>query len=186
MKNSYAQLAIALVLLLAVFGAYGMWYHELSSVSDDVGTLTSEVALKNLDAAQAASAEKELTKLSTEEGAIEGYFVPSSDVVSFLEDTEGIGTATGAKVSVVSVNANPTPRPHLDLSLKIVGSFDAVLRTVGAIEYGPQDVRTSTLTLDSVPDDKAPTWTATMAVKVGTTSTSPKAPTPSTTATTTP
>ncbi|MBU2103516.1 hypothetical protein KKD95_00690, partial [Patescibacteria group bacterium] len=81
------------------------------------------------------------------------------------------GKGLGATVSVASVSAETTTtRPHLKLSLKITGSFDSVLRTLGAIEYGPYDSQLLTTTFDT-PKVSDPTldaeWTATTAFVIG-------------------
>jgi len=191
MSKTYFQLISAAALFAIVLGGYAAWYHALGSVNNELSDLSAKVAAQNQSAAQAVAAEGELAKLSAEEGVIHGYFVSTSDVVSFLEALQKTGSSLGAKVSVTSVAANPAPRPHLDLALTISGSFDAVMRTVGAIEYGPHDITVKTLTVDSAaPADGSASaaWTAALALQVGTASSSPALPASATTtvATTTP
>lgn len=183
MSRSYLiHLGIALAVLAAALVVYGFWYAALGTLSSEVAGLTAEVAAKNQNVTQAVIAEDELSKLSDEEGAIRGYFVAPADIVPFLESLQTVGAAAGAKVSVVSVSASPTPRPHLSLALKITGPFDAVLRTVGAIEYGPHDITTTTLSLDQGQGDVIG-WSASLAVDVGAASASPA---PAASVTTTP
>lgn len=191
MSKTYFQLISAAALFAIVLIGYALWYHALGSVSGELADLSAKVAAQNRSAAQAIAAEDELAKLSAEEGAIHGYFVSTSDIVSFLEALQKTGSALGAKVSVTSVSANAAPRPHLDLALTISGSFDAVMRTIGAIEYGPHDIVVKTLTVDSgtsADGSASAGWTAALALQVGTASSSPALPPPATTtaATTTP
>jgi hypothetical protein len=63
------------------------------------------------------------------------------------------------------------------MSLRIVGSFDAVMRTLGAIEYQAYDTTLANVTLDTPTGEN---WTASASFLVGTpptaTSTAPKQP----------
>jgi hypothetical protein len=174
--KTYSYLIAATLLFIIVLSGYGLAYRTLGSISDEVISLTAQVAGKNADAAQALGAEKELTKLATQEAQIHGYFVASSDIVPFLESLQNMGAGTGVKVNVAAVAENKTPRPHLDISLKITGPFDAVVRTVGAIEYSPHDIQVTTLALDATPGEKETIWTASMAMRVGTASSSSAMP----------
>lgn len=182
MKRPFAHLLIALGILTAALIAYGIAYHVLGKMSASTASLAAEVAAKKESASAAALAEEELKRLVQEEAAIAAYFVVPDDIVSFLETLQEEGKMLGTDVTVISVSAVPTPRPHLDLALKVEGTFDAVTRTVGAIEYSPFDLTVSSLVLDSVQEPtesgNASTgeWTAQMKLSVGTASSTPTTP----------
>lgn len=173
--------AVHLFIALGIFAGacigYGIAYHALGTLSASVTALTKEVAAKKESAAAATLAADELARLSVEEEQINGYFVVQDNIVSFLETLQAKGVVLGSVIKVVSVSANPGTRPHLDLALSITGSFDAVMRTVGSIEYSPHDITVTSLVLDvidSADEDAPPGWTATMKMTVGTaTSTKP-------------
>jgi hypothetical protein len=126
----------------------------------------------------------------TLEQALRAYFVSTSDVVSFLEELQSTGKAFGTTVEVVSVSSTGEGKAaHLSIALKIDGSFDGVVRTLGSLEYSPRDIVVNDAALGI--SGKAH-WTATAAITVGTRA-KPKVPAPvkpaataSTTATTTP
>ncbi len=188
MNRVYFHLIFATTLFIVALICYAFWYGALGALSFEVAALSSEVTAKNQSAAQALVAEDELAKLSAEENIIHGYFVSTADIVSFLEGLQTLGSFAGAKVSVVSVSANPSPRPHLDLALKVSGSFDAVMRAVGAIEYSAHDIQVTTLTLDTVTslDPKIPSgWAAALVLQVGTASSTPLVSKPANNATST-
>lgn len=177
MKKTYFYLTFALIFFAVTLGGYAVWYYELGALSSSVSDITAEVTARNQGAAQALVAEDELTKLSAQESAIRNYFVSSSDIVSFLEGLQTVGTQFKSKVSIVSVEANPLPRQHLNLSLHISGSFDAVMRTVGAIENSPHDVSMLTLTVSATnPTASSTSWDAVTTLEVGTASSTPSRP----------
>ncbi len=185
MNRAYYHLVIAAIFFAVVLSVYLFWNNTLMRVSGEVASLASDITTKNKTFAETIVAEKELTKLSTEESTIQGYFVKTADVVPFLEGMQTLGSSVGAKVTIVSVSTNPLPRQHLELALRISGTFDAVVRAVGLIEYSPYDVTTTSLTLSSDPstDPKVGSvWSGALTLQIGTASST----VPVKTATTTP
>ena len=67
------------------------------------------------------------------------------------------------KVLSVSVD-NSSKQTSLVLSLVVSGTFDAVMRTVGAIEFAPYDVLISKL---SLANEEKNVWNANLEIVVG-------------------
>lgn len=170
-RTSLIQLVIALAVLASVFGAYGFWYSLVGKSSVEAAALSEEIRTKSQDSARVAAAKVALESLAEDEAAMRAYLVREKDIVSFLGTLEDTGTSLGSSVEVASVSANSQgERSQIQLSLKITGSFDAVLRTLGAIEYGPYDSAIQSVTFDTVPVDGAasPAWTAVATFTLGT------------------
>ena len=164
------QFIVALLVLFGVLGAYAFWYHSVGKASAQAAQLASEIRTKTEDSARVESAREALASLAEDEASIQGYLIRQQDIVTFLEGLESSGTTLGATVEVVSVSAETKKTPaHIALSLKISGSFDAVLRTLGSIEYGPYDSSVTGLTLDTViGEDGTATWNAATTLTIGT------------------
>lgn len=165
------QLSLALAVLVGVLTAYGAWYVVVGQASATSAALATEIETKTQESARVASAREALETLATDEASIQAYFIRQEDIVTFLERLESSGTALGSVVEVVSVGAEDgDERPHIRLSLKITGSFDAVMRTLGAIEYGPYDSAITSVTLDTLPSENGPSgrWTAAATLTLGT------------------
>jgi hypothetical protein len=186
MKNSsFIQIISACILLVAVIAAYAFWYSLIAAESVNASSLAQQIEVQKQSTSQIAQAKAELSQLSSKESTVDQYFVSTSDVVPFLEQIQSIGKYLGANVQVVSVAANPgTPFGYLTLSLTITGTFDAVSRTIGAIEYEPYDTSITSLTLNTVPSssgapitaNSSPQWTASAIFSIAaqtSTSTSP-------------
>ncbi len=170
-RRALIELVIAFFILAAVLAAYGSWYVMVGKASAESASLAKEIETKTLDSARVASAKAALESLIAGEESMRSYLVQEADVVPFLGRLEDAGTTLGASVEVVSVNAEPVEaRENLRLSLKITGSFDAVLRTLGALEYGPYDTRVVNVTFDTVAggEDPSGAWTATATLLIGT------------------
>lgn len=173
MNRSLFSLILSFVLLVAALSGYFVFYHAVNVLGDKVTTLRTQIAVKSavsgatpasIDSAAITAAKREAVQ----------YFVDPSGIADFLGGLESIGTTTGAHVAVVSVAEDKKSSGRLIIALQATGSFDAVLRTVGVIEYSPYDLTVSNLVLSapSKNDDKSAvgSWTASMTVSVGSTS----------------
>jgi len=169
---TYIHLSTALILFAGIIAAYGFWYATVGTASAEAAQLAEKIKTAGHDSARVAAAKAALVSLAEDELSVRTYLVPTNDVVPFLEGLEQTGKQLGAAVEVASVSAqNSTNRPHLLLALKITGSFDSVLRTLGAIEYGPYDSELTNLTLDTPrleAGEASVAWTATATFTIGT------------------
>lgn len=169
---------LAIAVLIVAFSAYGIWYTTVSKKSAEAASLAAEIQTKHQDSERIKAAKDELLKISTDEALVNGYFVSTNDVVPFLETLQSTGKNLGSTVEIVSVSADPgKPHAHLNLSLSITGSFDSVVRTLGAFEYNPYDATLQSLTLDTpqTGTGKVAQWTAAATFFIGTTN-SPQTP----------
>lgn len=164
------HLLVAALLLVGVLGAYAFWYASVGRLSVEAALLSEAIRTKSQDSARVAAARVALESLSEDEEAMRAYLVREQDIVPFLGALEDTGASLGATVEVVSVAADTKEeRERLVLSLKILGSFDAVQRTLGAIEYGPYDSAVQSVTFDTVPKEAGSAgWTAVASFTLGT------------------
>jgi hypothetical protein len=170
MKSPLAHLVVALVVGVLAFVAYGVWYSAVSRSSQHVADLQTRIDEANTNVSRIASARAALAEIANDEASVQGYFVPESGVVAFITALEGIGPKEHSTVSVLSVStAGTAAQPTLLLTLSVAGSFDAVMRTVGAIEYAPYDLSITKLSLTE--NDKN-LWQANLSLTVGSAPTS--------------
>jgi hypothetical protein len=168
MKRSFTQLILALIFFGVVLAGYAAWYFSVQKESAVAAQLASQIDDQSKNSTRSAAAQKALASLSLEQAEIEGHFIATQDVVPFLESLQKMGTTLGTVVSVGSVAADPSPRPHLVLSLSIKGSFDGIMRTLGAIEYEPYDIRVTSFSINNAPSDTGTsTWSGAMNMSVG-------------------
>ncbi len=167
MKKPLMHLGLALALVMGAIGGYVFASYMLGTESARSSALLSDIAAKRDAQEASARARAALLGADAERAAIHGYFVEPEGVVAFLEGLEDTGASVGSRVTVASVVEVTEPRPHLDIALKIDGSFAPVMRTIGMLEYGPHDLTVSQLTLAEGRDDEGSAWTATMTISVG-------------------
>lgn len=173
-RLALVQLAFALGILFVVLSVYGAWYVIVGKTSAEAAALAEQIRIKGEDSARIKAAQEALESLGEDEAAVRAYLVREADIVPFLGGLERTGTTLGSTVEVVSVGAETGTPPAIALSLKITGSFDAVMRTLGVIEYGPYESRVVSMTLDTVTNESgAAVWTAATTFRIGTQAATP-------------
>ena len=166
MKSSFLRLVLALLVLLGSLAGYGAWYAAVSAQSTAAADIENKISVKRDAASRIDSARAALSEISGDEASVQNYFVSENEVVAFIDALEARGRAQGASVSVLSVaNDKIATHPALSLSLRVTGTFDAVMRTVGSIEYSPYDLSLKTLSLGL---DGKNAWHADLSIVVGT------------------
>ena len=167
MKPTLTQAGIAIVILGCTLALYGFSYAAISAKSAEVAGLENLITTKMETAKRIASARAALVEIAGEEAGIRNYFVSGDSVVAFIDNLEARGRAQRTSVTVLSVStASDDAHPTLAMTLAIEGTFDAVMRTIGAIEYAPYDLRVTTVALGLTAKNG---WHADLSLNVGST-----------------
>lgn len=141
MRSSLIRLVLAFAIFGASIGAYFFLYSLISDKSLTVASLEQQINDQTATTERVAAARAALAEIAGDEAVVQSYFVPEAGVVSFINSLESIGSSLGTQVSINSVSASGAgSRAQLALSLSVGGSFDGVMRTLGAIEYAPYDL----------------------------------------------
>ena len=165
MKSPLVHILIASLVCVSTITCYGFWYSAVRDKSTVATLLENKIIAKTETARRIASARASLADIAGDEASMRSYFVPETGVVSFIDNLEAQGKKLGTTVNVLSVSAGGAEtQPTLIFSLTISGKFDAVMRTLGAIEYAPYDLSVSTL---SIQQDGKNEWSANVSLLVG-------------------
>ena len=177
MRSPLIHLLLASLFCSLAFTSYGFWYATVAKKSAAVAALQNQINAKTETASRIATTRTALSEIAEDEAIVRDYFVPETGVVAFINSLEGRGRALGTDISVLSVSNDTkgSARPVLAFALSIKGTFDAVMRTVGSIEYAPYDIEVTTL---SVGQDAENSWHANVKLLVGSVSASAAANTP--------
>lgn len=146
MKSSLTHFIFALALCAGSAAGLWFWYTTIAEKSVEATILQGQINAKSGAISRITTARTVFAEIANDEVAVQSYFVPETGVVAFIDMLEGRGRVLGTTVSVLSVSTGGDPvHPTLELSLSIKGSFDAVMRTVGSIEYAPYAISISSL-----------------------------------------
>ena len=158
MRSPLTHLVFVLSICIATIVGYGFWYAALKDKSTKVAELESQIVVKTEITGRIAFARASLAEITRDEASMRSYFVPETGVVAFITDLESRGKAQGANVSVRSVRTSGTGAGQaLVFALIVEGTFGAVMRTVGTIEYAPYALSVSAL---SIGQDDTDSWHA--------------------------
>lgn len=165
MTKTLITLSIVILVCVATLVGYGVWYRVVVDRSAQVAIVERQVAEKSQDATRTDALRAILAEIEGDEALVQGYFVSEDRVAAFIDGLEARGRALGAGVVVSSVaNADTEGHTALALVLVVSGSFEAVMRTVGAIEYAPYDLTITSLILTHEPKGG---WRADLKLTVG-------------------
>lgn len=173
MKPHFIHALIAFSLCASALVGYGFWYAAVANKSTVVASLQNQIDTKVESAARVASARAALAEIAGDESAVRSYFVPETEIVSFIDDLVARARALQATVKILSVSAdNSRDQSTLSFSLTVKGTFDSVMRAVGMIEYAPYNLSLEKL---SVGKDEKDVWHANIELLVGSVPASPAA-----------
>ena len=177
MKSHLIQLILALVVCAAALVGYWVWYGAVASTSAAVTALQSQIDTKTRVANRMATTRSALAEIVGDEAVVQNYFISETGVVAFIDSLEALGRVNGATaVNVLSVSTGgASAQPTFTFTLSIKGTFDAVMRAVGAIEYAPYDISISSL---AIGQDAKNVWHADLTFLVGTSAASAPPNTP--------
>lgn len=165
MRSPLIHFLAVLAVAVVIVAGYTMGYLAISKKSNEVASLQEQIAVAGENMKRIASARAALAEIAGDEANVRSYFVSESSVVAFIDDLEARGEGQKATVSVISVSKSGTPaRPTLVFALAITGTFDAIMRTIGAIEYAPYDI---SLTRVSANKAEKEGWHAELSLSVG-------------------
>ncbi|MBU6321073.1 MAG: hypothetical protein KGI78_03895 [Patescibacteria group bacterium] len=170
MKTSVVAPILATCALVAALAVYASSWSSVGAAKAAVADLARKVEAASAESVRLASIDGRLASLGTEAGTIDNYFVPEADVADFINELETRGKEAGAAISIASVAAVPATgaaHPALSIAVTIRGSFDAVLRALGSIEYSPHALSVTSAAVAAAPDGKS--WTASANLLVGAT-----------------
>ncbi len=166
MKSPFIHLILSIVISALALAGYGAWYATVSAKSASATVLQDRIDIKTEAVSRMATTRAAFTEIAGDEAAVQSYFVPETSVVSFIDGLEARGRSLGTAISVLSVSTETvSSQPMLAFDLSIKGTFDAVMRTVGVIEYAPYAI--SIVAFSTGYDKKNSLWSANLKLRVG-------------------
>jgi hypothetical protein len=173
--RSLIPLVVGSLLLIVAAALYAFGYNALIENTAQADKLATTVATKTTQLERVTQAHAALDTLASDEDLLRQYSIGKDAIVPFLETLQTTGRSLGTKVEVLSVvDEKDGKHPRVALSLAVTGSFDAVMRTLGTIEYSPYDSVLRNLTLDSITvASGTPAWSASVVYSVGVSSSTP-------------
>lgn len=170
-RTPFIHFIVAIVVVAAALGASAFADYRLLVRMGERERLEASIAEKRSAQSRSVDAAQLLRESAETREAVRGYFVSPSDAVGFLEGLENAAKTLGARATVVSIDNVSGPRPSMTIALEVTGSFSSIMRTLGALEYGPRDIQVTSLSIGSAAGEEGG-WTAAIGLSVGAIATS--------------
>lgn len=168
MKRTLIFFGFSLTFFVGAVAAYVVWYGIVGAASIRVIELKSHIEAKDEETVQLSTARRTLALLEAQGLVLADYFVSEEDVVTFLERIEGTGQSVGTRIDVISVSQDTADKTRIMVSVQVDGTFDAVVRTLGALEYSAHDIQTTSLSVRKIDNGElGTTWNAAVTFSVG-------------------
>jgi len=165
MKSSLSHMLIWVCICATTFVGYGFWHSIIANKSIAVENMQNQIDTKIEMVDRIASARTTLADVSGSEIAIQSYFIAETEIVSFIDTLEAYARAQNATMKVLSVSTSKAgTQPTLAFLLTINGTFDAIMRTVGTIEYAPYNLSIAKLSFGK---GEKSSWNANVEILVG-------------------
>ena len=165
MKSPALQVFFIVGIAILAAGGFHSLYKTISERSLAVVQLQNKITVESENAKRIAAARTALVEIATEEERVQHYFVPETEIVSFTKTLESRGEALTAVVTARSVSVDQSlPRHVLVFELSVEGTFEAVMRTLGSMEYSPYALSVENF---SIQQENGANWRATMKASVG-------------------
>lgn len=169
--RAHISLLILALAVLSVVIAVNFYMHQKVGISVDHAVLAHDIVIAEQ---QNANSEQDLSQVYQTtvdaRARLHSLFIPSDSAVQFIEALEGIGSQTGANVSLTTISADnldsagPGTIGTIDAHVSVSGPWQSVMRSLELIENLAYPVTVGTVTLVSNGSSKGG-WQATFDVK---------------------
>ena len=149
MKNPYNHTFFLVMAILVFLFVAGVVYYLYNAIGLSIDR--EAVAMNKISSA-AVSKNREQAFLDLYQSTadkwarLSGLFVPSDQIVTFIESLEAIGPAAGSQVTLSGIDAdnldtaNPGTQGRVRVHVEVKGSWSAVMRTLSLSEVMPYKV----------------------------------------------
>ena len=141
MRRSLITLGLSVVMLVSAGTAYSLAYYWLTKSTAELTVLEQKVNAETVQVERIKRAQEGVSGgLTSDEELVQHYFLNKQELVPFLEHLQNTGKILGSTLQVNTITETKVDsRTRIQLAFTVTGSFDAVMRTLGALEFAPYD-----------------------------------------------
>jgi len=165
-KNSKLLLPASIVFLITLALCLIFLYKILERFASESGETRERIAIFNSQLKDLKIFENYIADTKNERFLIEKTFINRDELVTFIEDLEGVGRDSGVDVRVESANLAASPKdagPSLHLEAR--GNFSSVFKYSLLLENLPYEIVFEKIDIDKVGGEDAP-WRGDYIIKL--------------------
>lgn len=131
---------ISIIATLLSVGVFVFFFKVIKNKNEHTAVVMTTLEDKVLEKKNASELVKKMTQVDTIKSTLNGYFVDSASIDSFVNYLESLGVNSNTIVSVKSVEVSKTESNILLVQLSTEGNFSNVMQTVKLLENMPYKV----------------------------------------------
>lgn len=149
-KSTNLILIISTLTLIALLGAFVYLINVIKNKNKHISVVAATLQEKIDEKDNMKVLEKKMVDLGDTRTKINGYFVDTSNIDTFVEYLEGLGDTYGATLVVQSVDTPKNEKNKLVFSIEIDGNFSNVTKIVSILENSPYNINFNSLYINKI------------------------------------
>jgi Tfp pilus assembly protein PilO len=141
MKNNFLKISIFLSVIIFIFACFVfVFLYKITNQNNqkaELGTVAWQTEAQRRNDIIALNSS--LAQVANDRASLETHFAESSDIVSFLNTIEQLGSPSGTTVEMDSVNTGAN-NSELVVDLKATGNFGQVYKFLTLLENSPYEI----------------------------------------------
>ncbi|PIP86649.1 hypothetical protein COV42_00160 [Candidatus Campbellbacteria bacterium CG11_big_fil_rev_8_21_14_0_20_44_21] len=176
LKKTKILIVILLILNLLVVGGYWFFTSAINKNNEIVSDLSQELDLQIAKERQLRSFKKILAETKEKREALDSYFIPAADIVSFIQEVEALSALSGIEIEIGSVDVREFLEDEtssdrlefLDISMTTEGSWSGSFRFLELLENMPYLIALNKFALDAKQNTEGETlyWEGALGLRV--------------------
>lgn len=142
-RKSKELLAITLLLNIAAIGWYCFLFFEIKEKNEHLSELTNRIEAEIAREGTISHKKDVAVETAPLREKLQSFILAKGGAISFIELLEATGNEVGAHTTIESVSTKDHPQlPTIEimrLTLKVTGSWQAVVRLLGLLELLPYE-----------------------------------------------
>lgn len=165
-KSTIIQFSIALLFFLISVGVFFFLHNYINKKNSIAVASADEWKAEETKRANVKAMEQFLEERAQDRQEIDTHFVPSTDVVGFLDHIESFGPKVGAVGEVTLIDA-AKDGSGISVEIRAKGNFESVYKFLALLENAPYEIEITTMNMRMLEGGEgARVWEATFKIKL--------------------
>jgi Tfp pilus assembly protein PilO len=139
-NNTSLIFYLSILTLLLSAGAFVFFFKIIQNKNEHTATVLNTLQSKMAEKRNADELEKKIAEVKASKNVIDDYLVRPTQIDSFVDYLEKLGTTGNAAVTVKNVEISPKDKNIVIVGISINGSFSHVMQTLSLIENMPHSI----------------------------------------------
>jgi Tfp pilus assembly protein PilO len=131
---------LSILTALLTVGVFIFFFRIIKNKNEHTSAVLTVLENKIIKKENINTLEKKVAELEATRQAIEGYFVNSNNIDSFINYLEKLGTSARTQLEVENVEISTVEKNTVLVKLSVKGTFTDVMQTVTLIENIPYQI----------------------------------------------